>query len=58
MSKPDIHIRIDYPTAKKLLAALEKGVYNNLTPAQADAIAEFCFDFRCQVEEAKFSVTT
>lgn len=35
-----------------MLAALEKGVYNKLTPGQADAIAEFCFEFRCSVEEA------
>ncbi len=46
--RPDLHIRLNYKTAKKLLAALEKGVYDKLTPAEADAISEFCFDFRCQ----------
>ncbi len=47
--KHDVTIRLPYKTAKKLLAALEKGVYDKLTPAQADAISEFCFEFRCQV---------
>lgn len=48
----DVHIRLDYKEAKKVLAALEKGTYNRLTPGQADAIAEFIFEFRCSVEEA------
>jgi hypothetical protein len=48
----DITIRLEYKQAKKLLAALEKGVYTKLTPGQADAIAEFCFEFRRSVEEA------
>ncbi len=48
----DVTIRLEYREAKKLLAALEKGVYNKLTPGQADAISEFCFEFRCSVEEA------
>jgi hypothetical protein len=52
MARPDVHIRLEYKTAKKLLEALEKGVYDKLTPAQADAIAEFCFEFRCKVQEA------
>jgi hypothetical protein len=53
--KPQVHIRLEYKTAKKLLEALEKGVYDKLTRAQADAISEFCFDFRCQVMEASDS---
>jgi hypothetical protein len=48
----DVHIRLEYKEAKKVLAALEKGVYNKLTPAQGDAISEFVFEFRCSVEEA------
>ena len=50
--KSQIHIRLDYKSAKKTLEALEKGVFNNLTEAQGDAIAEFMFDFRCAVMEA------
>jgi hypothetical protein len=49
----DITIRLEWKTAVKLELALAKGVYDKLTPAQADAISEFCFDLHCQVEEAK-----
>ena len=52
--KRDIHIRLDYKTAKKVLAALEKGTYDKITKSQADAIAEFIFDFRCTVMESEF----
>jgi hypothetical protein len=38
--------------ALRRMRALEKGVYDKLTPGQADAIAEFCFEFRRQVMEA------
>jgi hypothetical protein len=50
--KRDITIRLEWKNAKKLAEAIAKGVFDKLTPAQADAIAEFAFDLHCQVEEA------
>jgi hypothetical protein len=52
MSTRQVRIVLDLKEARKVLAALEKGVYDKLTPAQADAISEFCFEFRCSVDEA------
>lgn len=49
--RPYITIRLDRKNAKKLLAALEKGVYSKLTPGQADEIADFIYELRCSVME-------
>ena len=50
--KRDITIRLEWKTAKKLEEAIAKGVFDKLTPAQADAISEFAFELQCQVQEA------
>ena len=47
--KARIIIRLPHKEAKKLLGAIEKGVYDKLTRAEADAIAEFSFNLRCDV---------
>ena len=44
-------IRLELKSAKRLLGALEKGVFDKLTPMQADELAEFMFNFRCEVME-------
>lgn len=50
--KRDIQIRLEFKTAKKLLEAFGKGVFDKLTPAQADAVSDFHFELQCQVVEA------
>lgn len=52
MPRRDITIRLPWKDAKKLEEAIAKGVFDKLTPAQADAISEFAFDLQCQVREA------
>lgn len=49
----DVTIRLEWKNAKKLEEAIAKGVFNELTQAQADAISEFAFELHCQVEEAR-----
>lgn len=52
MPRRDITLRLPWKTAKKLEEAIAKGVFDKLTPAQADAISEFAFNLRCLVVEA------
>ena len=49
MSREDVLIRLEYKDAKKLHAALAKGVFNKLTKAEADAISDFCFQLTVEV---------
>jgi hypothetical protein len=49
----DITIRLPWKDARKLEEAIAKGVFDRLTPAQADAIAEFAFNLKCSVMEAE-----
>jgi hypothetical protein len=47
----DVTIQLEWKTAKKLEEAIAKGVFDKLTPLEAEAIAEFAFDLHCLVEE-------
>lgn len=49
--RSNITLRLEHRSARKLLIALEKGVYDKLTPAQADELSEFIFNLRCSVME-------
>lgn len=51
--KQDVTISWQHKDAKKLLAAIEKGVYDKLTPREADEIAEFAFNLRCAVMDGE-----
>ena len=52
MTKRDVRIVLTHKEAKLLEKALAKGVFDKLTPAQADAISEFTFNLHCGIEEA------
>jgi hypothetical protein len=41
-----ITIRLDAKKAKKLLAAMAKGTFDKLTPAQADALDDFMVELQ------------
>lgn len=47
--KRDVTIRLEHKTAKKLMEAMSKGVFDKLTPAQADAIEDFVVELQIQV---------
>jgi hypothetical protein len=47
--KPDVTIRLDPKTAKKLMEAMSKGTFDKLTPAQASAIEDFVVELSIQV---------
>jgi hypothetical protein len=47
--KREITIRLPHKEARKLLAALEKGVYSKLTKAECARLEDFIFNLRCDV---------
>ena len=47
--KHDVTIRLEHKAAKKLMEAMNKGTFDKLTPAQADAIEDFVVELQIQV---------